>query len=116
MENLIKNLDDIFEKVQKLKSNYQKLKSEKESLEVQLSTLKVETDHYKSALEKIKKEQEELVEVDIKTTLSTSENPSKLLIRDKDEPLKNATIEQVRLQLDGFIEDIDQCIQIIQNK
>lgn len=116
MENLIKNLDEIFEKVQKLKSSYKKLKSEKENLEVQLSTLKVETDYYKSALAKIKKEQEELVEVDIKTTLSTSENPEKILIRDMDEPLKNDTIEQVRLQLDGFIEDIDQCIQIIQNK
>lgn len=116
MENLITNLDDVLKMVQKLRSNYLKLKSENESLEIQLSNLKVEADHYKSQLEKIKSEQEEKVEVDTKTKLSTSENPTNHLTTNMDESSKNATIEQVKLQLEGFIEDIDQCIQIIQTK
>ncbi|MBK8626663.1 MAG: hypothetical protein IPN86_14170 [Saprospiraceae bacterium] len=116
MENLIAQLGEIFEKVLKLKTKYLLLKSEKQNLEVQLNHLKVEVDQYKSEIVKIKKEQEGRVAEDIKTTLSTSEDSNLEPIFSKQEQLKSANIEQVKLQLDDFLEDIDQCIQVIQNK
>ena len=92
------------------------MKSDKENLEVQLSNLKVEADLYKLEINKLKKEREEIVAEDIKTTLSTSGNTDNTPGDLNSEQPKIANAEQIKMQLDGFIEDIDQCIQIIQTK
>jgi SMC interacting uncharacterized protein involved in chromosome segregation len=115
MENLIKNLDEILESVQQLKESYQHLTDENKKLEVQLSHLKVETDRYKNEISELKKELEEKAEAEINTTLSTTDKTAQEG-PDVHRQHQNVTNERIRLQLDGFIEEIDQCIQIIQAK
>jgi len=81
-------------------------------LELKFSALKVEADHYKLKL----KEQIEGEGKDIKTTLSTSDNSDSIKVNSLSFSNKNIDTEQIKLRLDEFIEDIDQCIQIIQAK
>jgi hypothetical protein len=112
MENLLTRLDSVLAKLQELKLNYQQLKAEKHDLELKFSDLKVEAEQYKLKL----KEQKEGEGKDIKTTLSTSDNSETIKVDSMSYSNRNIDAEQIKLRLDGFIEDIDQCIHIIQTK
>ncbi len=112
MENLFSRLESVLAKLHELKLNYQKLKAEKQDLELRFSHLKVETEQYKLKLE----ERKEGERKDIKTTLSTSVNSDSIKVDSMSYSNKNIDAEQIKLRLDEFIEDIDQCIQIIQTK
>ena len=115
MKNLKQNLDEILKSVTELKTGYQVLVKNNKELEVQLSDLKVEADQYKQEIIDLKKKLEEK---------SEKENHSMLLQTDYSSEDSIATLKmeqktnnaRIQLQLDEFIEDIDQCIQIIQAK
>lgn len=98
-----------------MKSGYQRLSEINVGLEIQLSHLKVETDQYKEEILKLKKELKDKAEAEniVMLSQSGSSDKSKISASDTDQNVKNA---QIKLQLDEFIEDIDQCIQIIQSK
>ncbi len=115
MKNLIQNLDEILKSVTKLKIGYQFLVKNNKELEVQLSDLKVEADQYKQEIIYLKKEQEEKSEKENNSMLLQTDNSSvdSIAVLKQEQKNKNARIQ---LQLDEFIEDIDQCIQIIQAK
>jgi hypothetical protein len=113
MQNLAENLELIIEKTKRLVNEYQLLKAENEKLEVQLSHLKVEADQYKKMAEqKIAIEEEEIVEV-------KKESEIKVDIADQNKAEvdegKTPDNKQLKIKLDEFIEDLDQCIQIIQS-
>lgn len=115
MENLVQNLDEILAGINKLREAYIILEEEKNKIEVHLSDLKVEADQYKQEIIDLKKKLEEK---------SEKENHSMLLQTDYSSEDSIATLKmeqktnnaRIQLQLDEFIEDIDQCIQIIQAK
>jgi len=115
MENLIQNLDVILKSVTEMKAGYQRLKKNNAQLEVQISDLKVEADKYIQEIIKLKKELDERAEVENISMLSLEDKTSAISIEalKEEQKSKNASI---KLQLDEFIEDIDQCIQIIQAK
>lgn len=116
MENLTHKLDFILEKTQKMQSDFKNLKSEKQKLEVQFSHLKVEADHYKKAYLHLKKEQEEANSKEVKNAISVEDDKPKTdpkLLMGDTKPLNTM---QIKDQLNGLIEDINQCIQIIQAK
>lgn len=116
MENMvIQGLDDILKGMEKLKDQYHSLKLRNQELERQNSFLKVETEQYIQENIVLKKEVEEkAIELE-KAKLVPAEQPLTVDIEAlKDEhKQKNA---QIQLRLDGFVEEIDQCIQIIQTK
>lgn len=115
MKNLIKNLDEILKSVTELKTGYQFLVKNNKKLEVQLSDLKVEADQYKQEIIYLKKELEEKSEKENNSMLSQTDNSSveSIAILKQEQKANN---NRIQLQLDEFIEDIDQCIQIIQAK
>ncbi|MBK9735857.1 MAG: hypothetical protein IPO92_13205 [Saprospiraceae bacterium] len=116
MENiLIHKLDEVLTSVERLKEKYKLLSGQNEILTNQISILKVETEKYKQEIKKIKEASEKKDVDGVISILPKSDVPSSEEI----EALKNEQKEknaQIKLQLDGFIEDIDQCIQIIQAK
>lgn len=105
--NLNGQLEEILKEVRKLRSGYETLAAANRQYEVQLSDLKVEADQYKKENIKLKKELEEKVEGK-NSKLSQSDVRSESSGKGDD--------AQIKLQLDDFIKDIDQCIQIIQAK
>jgi hypothetical protein len=116
MENMvIQGLDDILKGMEKLKDQYTKLKLRNQELESQNSILKVEAEQYIQENIVLKKEVEEKAIEFEKAKLVPSEQPQTVDIEaiKLDQKQKNA---QIQLQLDGFVEEIDQCIQIIQTK
>ncbi|MBP6540128.1 MAG: hypothetical protein KA234_07345 [Saprospiraceae bacterium] len=112
MENLVKNLDEIITKLHKLKEENRRLRSENKKMEVQLSNLKVEADQYKSQYLNITNQREDKAQIKFNSVVSQqdikSDNSNTIMASNIDD------IEIVKHQLDIFIEDIDQCIQIIQ--
>ena len=115
MKNLVQNLDKILEVSGEIKTKYQDLKKKNRELEVQLSDLKVEADQYKQEIIYLKKELEEKSEKENNSMLSQTDNSSveSIAILKQEQKANN---NRIQLQLDEFIEDIDQCIQIIQAK
>lgn len=113
MQNLAENLELIIEKTKRLVNEYQLLKAENEKLEVQLSHLKVEADQYKNmALQKIVIEEEEIAEDKIESKIKVDiEDQNIAEVLDGQSP----DSKQLKIKLDEFIEDLDQCIQIIQS-
>jgi len=105
--NLNRQLDEILIEVRKLRAGYESLAAANSKYEVQLSDLKVEADQYKQENIKLKKELEAKREVK-NSKLSQSE--------DKSDSSGTDDKSGMKLQLDEFIKDIDQCIQIIQAK
>ncbi len=112
MENLKVDLDEIISKLQKLKIDRRRLKAENNQLEVQLNLLKVEVDHYKTEYTNLKKEKEELVGK-VNNPLSSNKGDSTDI---EVNTVQQKSVDTLKLQLDEFIENIDQCIQIIQAK
>ncbi len=115
MKNLVQNLDKILEVSNKIKTKYQDLKKKNQELEVQLSALKVETDQYKNQINLLQRELENSVKEEENSKLSITDDVSEdavALLKQK-QNIKNAEIKK---QLDMFINDIDQCIQIVQKK
>ena len=110
MENLVKNLDEIITKLHKLKEENRRLRSENKKMEVQLSNLKVEADQYKSQYLNITNQREDKAQIKVSQQDIKSDNSNTIMASNIDD------IEIVKHQLDIFIEDIDQCIQIIQAK
>jgi seryl-tRNA synthetase len=115
MENMIQQLDELLNSVGKLRAKYQVLKNINHQNEVQLSTLKVEADQYKQEISKLKKELKEKEE-EIQNSMLSVHNKSSVDAVETDSQEKNKQNSLIQLQLDAFIEDIDQCIQIIQSK
>jgi cell shape-determining protein MreC len=113
-KNLIQSLDKILEISSKVRSKYQDLRKKNVELEVQLSDLKVEADQYKQENIKLKKELGERIKGDNKTMLVKTDSSSPDISTSGD--VADAKNQQIKLQLDEFIEEIDQCIQIIQAK
>lgn len=113
MQNLAENLELIIGKTKRLLDEYQLLKAENEKLEVQLSHLKVEADTYKNITQQKSAIEEEEIVVD------KTESKVKLDIVDQNNAVVNDVIssdsKQLKFKLDEFIEDLDQCIQIIQS-
>ncbi|MBL0101416.1 MAG: hypothetical protein IPP49_16400 [Saprospiraceae bacterium] len=114
MENLVQNLDEILAGINKLREAYIILEEEKNKIEVHLSDLKVEADQYKQENIKLKKELGERIKGDNKTMLVKTDSSSPDISTSGD--VADAKNQQIKLQLDEFIEEIDQCIQIIQAK
>ncbi|MBC7884264.1 MAG: hypothetical protein H7X99_02235 [Saprospiraceae bacterium] len=116
MENLmIHDLEDILNNVRKLKNQYHKLETKNLELENQISILKVESEKQLEHFNKIKKDLEGKREVESNSVLSKSEKSSgdRTSVEEKEQNNKNT---QIKHRLDGFIEEIDQCIQILQAK
>ena len=112
MENLVSDLDTIITKLQLLKTDRQQLRSKNKQLEVQLNHLKVEIDQYKTKYINLKKEKEELVGK-VNNPLSSNKGDSTDI---EVNTVQQKSVDTLKLQLDEFIENIDQCIQIIQAK
>lgn len=112
MQNLAENLEVIIEKTKRLVNEYHLLKAENVKLEVQLSHLKVEADQYKKMAEqKMAIEEEEIVE-------DKTESKKIVDIADQnkaDQEGHTPENKQLKIKLDEFIEDLDQCIHIIQS-
>ncbi|MBL0026686.1 MAG: hypothetical protein WBP08_07410 [Saprospiraceae bacterium] len=115
MKNMIQNLNIILEKVRDVRKKYQDLKQRNQELEVRFSDLKVEADIYKLEIINLKKELEGKTESTKHSMLSNTNNSSDELL-EKLKLEQNSKNSRLQLQLDEFIEDIDQCIQIIQSK
>ena len=115
MKNLIQNLDEILKSVTELKTGYQFLVKNNKELEVQLSDLKVEADQYKNQINLLQRELENRAKEDKNSMLSITDDVSEdaVQILKQKQNIKNAEIKK---QLDMFIDDIDQCIQIVQKK
>ncbi len=113
MQNLAENLELIIEKTKRLVNECQLLKAENEKLEVQLSHLKVEADQYKNmAQQKNAIEEEEIVEDKTESKIQVDiEDQNIAAVQDGQTP----DSKQLKIKLDEFIEDLDQCIQIIQS-
>ncbi|MFZ1750159.1 MAG: hypothetical protein WAU01_08210 [Saprospiraceae bacterium] len=116
MENLVQNLDEILLKVQLLHDGYLGILSKNENLESEINDLKVEVESYKSEILTLKKEIEKKEESVIKSTLSPTNDKSLAEAKDSLSINSEMSNDKIKLQLDEFIEDIDQCIQIIQAK
>ncbi|MBK8054741.1 MAG: hypothetical protein IPK35_16120 [Saprospiraceae bacterium] len=114
-KNLIQSLDKILEISSKVRSKYQDLRKKNVELEVQLSDLKVEADQYKNQINLLQRELENRVKEDKNSMLSITDDVSEdaVQILKQKQNIKNAEIKK---QLDMFIDDIDQCIQIVQKK
>jgi hypothetical protein len=114
-KNLIQSLDKILEISSKVRSKYQDLMKKNVELEVQLSDLKVEADQYKNQINLLQRELENRVKEDKNSMLSITDDVSEdaVQILKQKQNIKNAEIKK---QLDMFIDDIDQCIQIVQKK
>jgi hypothetical protein len=112
---LIQSLDKILEISSKVRSKYQDLMKKNVELEVQLSDLKVEADQYKNQINLLQRELENRVKEDKNSMLSITDDVSEdaVQILKQKQNIKNAEIKK---QLDMFIDDIDQCIQIVQKK
>ncbi|MBK7633405.1 MAG: hypothetical protein IPJ13_03265 [Saprospiraceae bacterium] len=84
-------------------------------MEVQLSDLKVEADQYKNQINLLQRELENRAKEDKNSMLSITDDVSEdaVQILKQKQNIKNAEIKK---QLDMFIDDIDQCIQIVQKK
>ncbi len=116
MENMvIQGLDDILEGMQKLKDQYNQLELRNKELESQYSILKVETEQFIKENIVLKKEiEEKTVAQEKEIFISAEQSPIVDIEALKlDQKQRNA---QIQLKLDGFVEEIDQCIQIIQTK
>jgi hypothetical protein len=114
-KNLIQSLDKILEISSKVRSKYQDLRKKNVELEVQLSDLKVEADQYKNQINLLQRELENRAKEDKNSMLSITDDVSEdaVQILKQKQNIKNAEIKK---QLDMFIDDIDQCIQIVQKK
>jgi hypothetical protein len=113
MENrLVQDLDEILKSVHKLNEKYLHILNANKELTVKIEILKVESEQLKQQNNN-NKEAVEVSEEGRNNSLLKSEEPSKNIDLALKETEKNA---QIKMQLDGFIEDIDQCIQIIQAK
>lgn len=112
---MIQSLDKILEISSKVRSKYQDLRKKNVELEVQLSDLKVEADQYKNQINLLQRELENRVKEDKNSMLSITDDVSEdaVQILKQKQNIKNAEIKK---QLDMFIDDIDQCIQIVQKK
>jgi len=115
MENLVRNLDEILNKLTVIRDSYQVIKAKNIELENQISILKVEADEKKSVYISLKKELEDREEEIKIIKSSVAVLPPKVKDVSKD-PEKTETQNGIKMQLDELIEDIDQCIQIIQSK
>lgn len=115
MKNISQNLDAILKSVISVKTKYHYLKQRNKEIEVQLSDLKVEADHYKQEIIKLKKELEE-IEGKVKYSKLSIKDESSVVIVESFKQEQDKNNAQIKLQIDEFIEDIDQCIQIIQSK
>ena len=106
-KNLIQSLDKILEISSKVRSKYQDLRK--------LSDLKVEADQYKNQINLLQRELENRAKEDKNSMLSITDDVSEdsVQILKQKQNIKNAEIKK---QLDMFIDDIDQCIQIVQKK
>ena len=116
MENmLIQDLDKILKSIIKLNEKYQHLSTQNQKLKEEIEVLKVVSDQYKEENIKIKEEWEKKEAEEDKSLLLKSD---KLSGTDVEALVKNQTEKNaaIKVQLDGFIEDIDQCIQITQAK
>ncbi|MFZ1455974.1 MAG: hypothetical protein WAT46_08025 [Saprospiraceae bacterium] len=114
-KNLIQSLDKILEISSKVRSKYRDLRKKNVELEVQLSDLKVEADQYKNQINLLQRELENRAKEDKNSMLSITDDVSEdaVQILKQKQNIKNAEIKK---QLDMFIDDIDQCIQIVQKK
>ncbi len=112
---MIQSLDKILEISSKVRSKYQDLRKKNVELEVQLSDLKVEADQYKNQINLLQRELENRAKEDKNSMLSITDDVSEdaVQILKQKQNIKNAEIKK---QLDMFIDDIDQCIQIVQKK
>ena len=115
MENMIQNLDEILKSVTDIRMKYQLLKQKNNLIETQLSDLKVEAGQYKQEIINLKKELDERGESVKYSMLVNTDEPSVTEVESIKLEQKTAN-DKIKLQLDEFINDIDQCIQIIQSK
>lgn len=115
MENMINNLDEILKSVIDIRMKYQLLKQRNKDIEVQLSDLKVEADHYKNEIINLKKELDEK-EKSVKYSMPVNTDESSKTEVESIRQHQETVNAKMKLQIDEFIEDIDQCIQIIQSK
>lgn len=115
MKNLIPQLDQILEISNQINIKYRALKEKNKELEVQLSDLKVEADQYINQINLLQQELENREKEVNNSKLSAIDNISndEIAILKQKQSLKN---EEVKQQLDMFIDEIDQCIQIVQKK
>lgn len=115
MENLIQKLNNILEISNEFKEKYHNLKIKNKELEVQLSDLKVEADQYKFQINQLQRELEQREQEDKISMLSITNDISKeeTCTKQQQQDLKVAAIKN---HLDMFIDDIDQCIQLVQKK
>jgi hypothetical protein len=112
VNNVVQDLESVIAGIQELKNKYQHLSLQNKELQHQISLLKVETENKNIENIKIKEELERIAEVRNNSVVLTSVKPTDNVqeIADMDNNAK------VKIALDGFIEEIDQCIQIIQAK
>ncbi len=117
MENTVKNLDIIIQKVSKLMDAYHDLKAENETMRDQISLLKVEVENYKSQIEQNNniniatpgKVEDQKVAKQLTNQISDiSEVRSVSPHQGQQQP------ELLKMQLDEIIDELDQCIHIIQ--
>ncbi|KXK39612.1 MAG: hypothetical protein J5I52_08290 [Saprospiraceae bacterium] len=117
MENTVKNLDIIIQKVSKLMDAYHDLKAENETMRDQISLLKVEVENYKSQIEQNNniniatpgKVEDQKVAKQLTNQISDiSEVRSASPHQGQQQP------ELLKMQLDEIIDELDQCIHIIQ--
>lgn len=117
MENTVKNLDIIIQKVSKLMDAYHDLKAENETMRDQIGLLKVEAENYKSQIEQNNniniatpgKVEDQKVAKQLTNQISDiSEVRSASPHQGQQQP------ELLKMQLDEIIDELDQCIHIIQ--
>lgn len=113
MENLTENLDEILASVHHLKEKFQHLKAKNQEMLGQINDLKVEVEQCKTENLKLKQTLEKRKERTLDSTDSAFN-----MISGADQKIGKMQLnpDQIKLQLDDFIEEIDQCIQIIQTK
>lgn len=110
MFGIEQKLDEIKTKLQNILEENLRLNAENQQLKEDVELLKVEASLEKKVDLNINKEQEEKEEV--KDEFSTSINPTAIF----DESVAQKDTAQLKMKLDEFIEDIDQCIHIIKSE
>lgn len=117
MENTVKNLDIIIQKVSKLMDAYHDLKAENETMRDQIGLLKVEAENYKSQIE-----QNNNINIATPGKVEDQKGAKQLTNQISDiSEVRSASPHQgqqqpelLKMQLDEIIDELDQCIHIIQ--
>ena len=113
MENIITKLEDLEKKLEAFVKKYR-------NLEIEYKILKEERDELHNKLKsntvnnKILKEESEKMENDV-----LSENEQKQVETDTkavSNTVQKSDVKQIRLELNSYIADLDQCIEIIQSR